>query len=110
MHPVPCGAGTDPLSEQLRMKKYLVILAAILTAVAWYIYDDPELNYKVRREVKQLIPAQETTTTVYKWRDEKGNWQITDQPPPAGIHFETLEYQSNTNVMPAESITGKTTK
>ncbi len=92
------------------MKKYLIILAAILTAVAWYIYDDPELNDKVRTEVKQLIPVPATTTTVYKWRDAKGNWQITDQPPPAGIQFEALEYQSNTNVMPAEAITGKPTE
>ena len=89
------------------MKKYLIILAAILTAVIWYIYHDPELSYKVKKEVKQLIPQQEKTTTVYKWRDAKGNWQITDHPPPTGIHFETLEYQSNTNVMPAEVITGK---
>lgn len=89
------------------MKKYLVILAAILTAVMWYIYDDPELSHKVKKEVKQLIPPQNKTTTVYKWRDAQGNWQITDQPPPAGIRYETLEYQSETNVMPAEAITGR---
>ena len=89
------------------MKKLLIILAAILTAVIWYIYHDPELSYEVKKEVKQLIPQQEKTTTVYKWRDTSGNWQITDSPPPAGISFKTLEYQSNTNVMPAEAITGK---
>jgi hypothetical protein len=92
------------------MKKFLIILAAILTAVVWYIYTDPLLNQKVKKEVKQLIPPQNNTTTVYKWRDQKGNWQITDQPPPAGIKYEILEYQSNTNVMPSEAITGKTTQ
>ena len=92
------------------MKKYLLILAAILTAVVWYIYDDPQLSHKVKKEVKQLIPPQDKTTTVYKWRDAQGNWQITDQPPPAGMPYESLEYQSNTNVMPAEAITGKPTK
>lgn len=91
------------------MKKILFILAAVLTAVVWYVYHDPRLSREVKEEVKQFIPSQEKTTTVYKWRDKKGNWQITDHPPPPGISFETLEYQSNTNVMPAEAITGKKT-
>ena len=89
------------------MKKYLIILAAILTAVVWYIYDDPDLSHEVKKEVKQFIPSQNNTTTVYKWRDAKGNWQITDQPPATGTPYETLHYQSNTNIMPAEVITGR---
>ena len=89
------------------MKKLVFILAAVLTAVVWYVYHDPQLSHKVKKEVNQLLPKQEKTTTVYKWRDGSGNWQITDHPPPAGISFETLEYQSNTNVMPSEAITGK---
>ena len=91
------------------MKKFLFILAAVLTAVVWYVYHDHQLSRKVKKEVKQLLPSQEKTTTVYKWRDERGNWQITDHPPPAGISFETFKYQSNTNVVPSEAITGKKT-
>jgi hypothetical protein len=91
------------------MKKLVFILAAVLTAVVWYVYHDPQLSHKVKKEVNQLLPKQEKTTTVYKWRDESGKWQITDHPPPAGISFEILEYQSNTNVMPSEAITGKKT-
>jgi len=107
MRHVPCGAGTAPPSDQFDMKKLLLILAAVLTAVVWYVYHDPRLSSKVQKDIKQLIPREQKTTTVYKWRDTSGNWQITDQPPPAGTRFEILEYQSNTNVMPSEAITGK---
>ena len=104
----PCGAGTVERFEVSVMKKILFILAAILTAVVWYVYQDPKLSRKIEKEVKQLVPApQPQTTTVYKWQDQNGQWQITDQPPPAGISFEALEYQSDTNIMPAEAITGQ---
>ena len=109
MRHVPCGAGTVKHFETLAMKKILFVLAAILTAVVWYVYHDPKLSREVEKEVKQLIPAQQQATTVYKWRDKAGNWQITDHPPPSGINYETLEYQHDTNIMPSESLTGPKT-
>lgn len=109
MRHVACGAGTGERFEASVMKKFLFILAAILTAVVWYIYHDPQLSREVKKEVNQLLPAQPQTTTVYKWRDKAGHWQITDHPPPAGISFETLQYQNDTNVMPSEAITGQKT-
>ena len=109
MRRVPCGAGTAEHFEAVLMKKALFILAAILAAVAWYIYQDPQLSRKIETEVKQVLPTQSKTTSVYKWQDKAGQWQITDQPPPAGISYETLKYQSDANVMPAEAITGQKT-
>ena len=103
----PCGVGTVEHFEAPGMKKILFVLAAILTAVAWYVYQDPKLSRKIEKEVKQILPAQPQTTTVYKWKDKAGQWQITDHPPPAGISYETLQYQSDTNIMPSEEITGK---
>lgn len=91
------------------MKKILFILAVILAAVVWYVYHDPQLSRDIKTEVNQLLPEQQRTTTVYKWQDKQGNWQITDHPPQTGIKYEKLEYQSNTNVMPAEAITGEKT-
>jgi len=109
MRRVPCGAGTVNRFETSVMKKFLFILAAILTAVVWYVYHDPQLSREVTKEVNQLIPNQQQTTTVYKWRDKTGRWQITDHPPPAGISYETLKYQNDTNLMPSEAITGQKT-
>ena len=37
---------------------------------------------------------------VYKWRNAKGEWQITDQLPPEGIEYERLEYREDENVIP----------
>ena len=107
MRRVQCGAGMVKRFETYVMKKILFILAAILTAVVWYVYHDPKLSREVEKEVKQLIPAQQQTTTVYKWRNKAGHWQITDHPPPVGTIYETLEYQSDTNLMPSEAITGQ---
>ena len=47
------------------------------------------------------------TTTVYKWRDAAGNWQISDQPPGNGTEYETLEYHRDANVMPADRFVGR---
>ena len=107
MRHVPCGAGIVERFEVLVMKKILFILAAVLTAVAWYVYQDPKLSREFKKEVNQILPAQPQTTTVYKWQDKAGQTQITDHPPPAGVSYETLEYQSDTNIMPSEAITGK---
>ena len=107
MRRVPCGAGIIERFDASAMKKILFILAAVLAAVVWYVYQDPQLSRKIEKEVNQLLPATPQTTTVYKWQDKAGNWQITDHPPPTGIYYETLEYQSDTNVMPSEAVTGQ---
>ena len=40
------------------------------------------------------------TTTVYKWQDASGAWQITEQPPPAGIDYQVQSHVRDTNVLP----------
>ena len=40
-------------------------------------------------------------TTIYKWRDAQGNWQITDRPPPEGAPYEILKYRSDANILPS---------
>jgi hypothetical protein len=42
----------------------------------------------------------EKTVTVYKWRNARGEWQITDQLPPEGIEYERLDYREDENVLP----------
>lgn len=79
------------------MKAIFVLFLVIVGLGIWF-YVDPD----ARRQwlaATPLVPSPEVTT-VYKWRDDEGNWQITDTPPPAGIDFETLTYHRDTNVMP----------
>jgi hypothetical protein len=76
------------------MKKLLFFLLAVLTGVALYIYLDPALNRQVQREFEDL-------------KNASGQWQITDQPPAAGIAYETVQYDRNTNVVPSANLTGQ---
>ena len=40
-------------------------------------------------------------STLYKWRDEKGQLNYTNDPPPKGIKFEKIILDSRTNVIPS---------
>jgi len=84
------------------MKKLLIL--AIVLALAVYLYFYPELLFKAR-EAGKKIPASvgltPESTTLYKWRDVDGNWQVSDQPPPDGIEYETHEYPHDLNVLPS---------
>ncbi|MGD8484315.1 MAG: DUF4124 domain-containing protein [Thioalkalispiraceae bacterium] len=82
------------------MKKVLFILAAILLGIILYIWQDPQLGKKVKDQTRDLISPE--TTTVYKWQDANGQWQVSNQPPPGDIPYETLEYHRDTNVVPAD--------
>ena len=40
------------------------------------------------------------TTTVYKWQDASGAWQVSDQLPPAGTEYQVEKYTPDANVLP----------
>lgn len=89
------------------MKKFLLILAAVLTGIALYVYLDPRLGRQLENTVRETLPGQSPSTQVYKWQNAAGQWQITDTPPPAGTPHETLDYDHDANLMPAEALTGR---
>ncbi len=88
------------------MKKALFIFLAILTGVALYIYLDPSLNRQAGQQIDKLLDS-EQTRTLYRWQNAEGQWQISDTPPAAGIPYETVQYNRNTNVVPSENLTGR---
>ena len=80
------------------MKTFLLLVVFILVGLAGYLYFNPEMAHDwLGRESSS--PTEESTR-VYKWRDNQGNWQITDRQPPAGVTFETLDYHRDVNVLP----------
>ena len=81
--------------------KYLVLLVLIAVA-AFYIYQDKSLQQKLLGKVHQVAPEL-NRSTLYKWQNSKGEWQITDKPPAKGISFTTVSSQDQINVMPAPS-------
>lgn len=88
------------------MKKTLFIFLAILTGVALYIYLDPSLNRQAGQQIDKLLDS-EQTRTLYRWQNAEGQWQVSDTPPAAGIPYETVQYNRNTNVVPSENLTGR---
>jgi hypothetical protein len=70
-------------------------------AAYWY-YQPHNMPGWVRA---QLAKATHTTTPLYRWKDDHGQWQITDIPPQ-GRAYETLTYRRDANVIPSQE-TGK---
>lgn len=75
-----------------------VVLLAGLGGVAGYYYLYPETLPEWA--AKTGLGRDLQTTVVYKWRDAKGAWHVSDTPPPAGVSYETEQYGRDTNVLP----------
>jgi hypothetical protein len=78
--------------------KYFILLGIILTAVL-YLYQDETLQKKLLGKVHQVAPEL-NKSTLYKWQNNKGEWQITDKPPAKGVQYITITSQDQVNVMP----------
>ncbi|MDH5370793.1 MAG: hypothetical protein OEW99_12260 [Gammaproteobacteria bacterium] len=84
------------------MKFKYIILLGVIGAASFYFYQDNTLRLKFMGKVHQLAPEL-NQSTLYKWQNNKGEWQITDKPPGKGIAFTTVNSQDQINVMPGSS-------
>ncbi len=82
--------------------KFIIILLIVLSGAGGYLYLNPDV-WQPWVKGTPLEPAP-TTTRLYKWQDENGQWQITDRPPTDGTSYENLEYRSDTNIVPSISL------
>lgn len=89
------------------MKKFLFPTVAALLVIGFVLYQDPHVRSYLERKTQQVLPAAATQQTLYRWRDQYGQWQLSDTPPANGIAYETVHYNKDTNVIPAERLTGK---
>jgi len=95
------------------MKKLLLIALLLAAVAAGYVYIHPQIRSEVRSKVEQKtrhIVSGHDTTTLYKWRDANGHWQLSSEPPPPGTPYETKHYRDDTNVVPPSVITGQPDK
>lgn len=79
--------------------KYFILLVVIST-MALYIYQDETLQKRLLGKIHQVAPEL-NSSTLYKWQNNKGEWQISDKPPRKGIPFTTITSQDQVNVMPS---------
>lgn len=89
------------------MKKFLAVALVVLFVLGYLIYQDPQWRAYLERKTQQVLPDAATQQTLYRWRDQHGQWQLSDQPPAAGIKYETVQIHKDTNIIPAEKLTGK---
>ncbi|HET7844734.1 MAG TPA: DUF4124 domain-containing protein [Xanthomonadales bacterium] len=79
----------------------LLLLATALGASwAWWRYAPASLPVFARTALPTSPAARPDNPPLYKWRDAKGRWQITDVPP-SDRPYETVVVDPNTNVMPS---------
>ena len=79
--------------------RWLVIILVLLGLIGLYLYFFPESGGRLLQKL-QNPDITIKTDRVYKWRNERGEWQLTDTPPPPGIDYELTDYRDNVNVLP----------
>lgn len=89
------------------MKKFLVISLVVVVVAGYAAYQNPRVRAWLERQTQQVVPKSATEQTLYRWKDQHGQWQISDKPPAVGIKYEIVHYPTNANVIPAERLTGK---
>ena len=90
------------------MKKWIAIGLVIALAFGIVYYQDPRVQAFLKRQSDQILPQQITHSTAYRWRDKQGRITVSDKPPTDGTPYEEVQYHNDTNVIPADKLTGKT--
>ncbi|MGD2137499.1 MAG: DUF4124 domain-containing protein [Gammaproteobacteria bacterium] len=75
------------------------ILLGVIGLAALYFYQNPQHLPHIK-ELSSEVGISKKTARLYKWQNEKGEWQYTDEPPPEGIAYEKLELREDENVLP----------
>ena len=76
---------------------FVLLVIALLAGYAWWYYAPDTIPDALR---KQLPLSERSNPTLYKWRDDKGRWNVTDTAP-TDRPYETLKYDPKTNVVPS---------
>ncbi len=90
---------------------YSIVVLILIATLTYYF--KPALFQTVQstvsREITKVLPANMVTnkTTIYKWRNDKGELQISNTPPPKGIKFKTEDVEHSLNIMPSGTLTNK---
>jgi len=78
--------------------RWLIAIAIAVAAAAAYLYFNPDEQRRILTDTP--LAPEPAPTTVYKWRDGDGNWQVSDKPPAKG-DYEVRQYRGDVNVMPS---------
>lgn len=79
--------------------RLLWILLAVALIGGIYLYQSPAVRMQIE-DLSSEAGLSKKTAQLYKWQNASGEWQITDQLPPEGTVYETLNYREDVNVLP----------
>ena len=70
----------------------MLVLAIALGVAAWWWYtQEMPRRERERAAAAQVAAAQaERADSLYRWRDDAGNLQITEDPPTGGRKYERI--------------------
>jgi len=75
---------------------FMLVLVLAAAGYAWWNFAPDTLPDPLRK----LLPASARANPVlYRWRDDKGRWTVTDGPP-SDRPYEVIKYDPKTNVVP----------
>ena len=81
------------------MKGFMTLVFFIIVASTAAYFVSPEFKKEFDEQVFYRLGLMSHESYGYKWQDEKGAWQLTQEPPPAGIPFEKVEARDDWNVL-----------
>ncbi len=74
----------------------IVIIAGVL-GLGGYWYVNPHSAPSLVRSYFPQGPVR-----LYKWQDEHGQVQYSNQPPAPGVRYELVDYWEDANVIPSQ--------
>ncbi len=84
-----------------RASRWLLALLLIAAAAGvWWWLAPQTIPEAVSERLPEPVQPAATHPTLYKWKDDQGRWNITDQPP-SDRTYEAITVDPDTNVLPA---------
>lgn len=79
---------------------WLAVFGVAGAAGYWYFNPQERPTWVTR----QLPVAPSAEVALYRWKDDAGEWVVSDEKPPDGVAFERVSYRHDTNVMPSPEV------
>jgi hypothetical protein len=75
------------------------ILLGVICLAALYFFQNPQDIPHIEK-LSSEVGITKKAARLYKWQNEKGEWQYTGELPPKGVDYEKLELREDENVLP----------
>ena len=81
------------------MKGFMALVFLIIVAGAAGYFFNPDIKNMIDEQLLYNTGMKSHEMYGYKWQDENGTWQLTQEPPADGVAFEKVKVRDDWNVM-----------